>query len=446
LAIESAHRQALAISRISDQAIQIAKSPNCQIANCKKFSPLRSNTRERVSASRACRREGGAMSLFSWGSWAAAWVAALGSLASLAVWGTGPADGRPDDQRAAEPAGHAGLRVTSPIVHEHLLVFPIVTRTSRDTSGFVTLDQALASGEAVVTEQGAASSAARAPLGRVFDRAGASEASVSELVLLYRGMKPLILLAGEIVSGGKQDRIITTDLIVAPKSDPLPLDVFCVERGRWSAGSSFDSARLMAHPSVREMAAVERNQGRVWAAVQSGRTAATDPSAPPPAISSRTLASVAARSAPTGSYRRIYQSTEVAGSVEPFAAEVERRFARATAALGGERVVGVVIAYGGNIAWSDTFASGELFERYWPKLLRSYVVEALARSPVDARASLQDASAFLQPVVGSEQLKLEPGVYRRREVRRGPQVDIMLDALAPAGLTVHRLRIQRSAP
>ena len=61
---------------------------------------------------------------------------------------------------------------------------------------------------------------------------------MNQLVLVNRGKRPVLLLAGELVSGGKQDRIIAKDRIVAPGADPLPLDVFCVEHGRWSSGSN----------------------------------------------------------------------------------------------------------------------------------------------------------------------------------------------------------------
>src|SRR5207248_5888547 len=60
--------------------------------------------------------------------------------------------------------------------------------------------------------------------------------------------------------------------------------------------------------------------------------------------------------------------------------------------LKGERVVGVVVGYGGEVAWSDIFASGDLFDHYWHKLLRSYAVEALARPTVRAVASRENAS------------------------------------------------------
>src|SRR5208283_6126627 len=99
-------------------------------------------------------------------------------------------------------------------------------------------------------------------------------ASVNQLVLINRSKRPLLLLAGELVSGGKQDRIIAKDRIVAPGSEPLPLDVFCVEHGRWSSGSQFTAAKTMVHPSVREQAAVNQSQPRVWASVRGGTTAA----------------------------------------------------------------------------------------------------------------------------------------------------------------------------
>ena len=86
--------------------------------------------------------------------------------------------------------------------------------------------------------------------------------SVNQLVLINRSKRPLLLLAGELVSGGKQDRIIAKDRIVPVGAQPLPLNVFCVEHGRWSAGSKFTAAKTIVHPSVREQAAVNQEQTR----------------------------------------------------------------------------------------------------------------------------------------------------------------------------------------
>jgi hypothetical protein len=125
--------------------------------------------------------------------------------------------------------------------------------------------------------------------------------------------------------------------------------------------------------------------------------------------------------------------------------EVERRFKRETAGLKGERVVGVVVAYGGEVAWSDIFASAELFELYWRKLLRSYAVEAVARPTLREIAAKDDAQEFLQRLNGREKTESEPGVYRWMEISEGKLSQIELDSLEPKVMTLHRLMVRRTS-
>src|ERR1700686_2973296 len=83
----------------------------------------------------------------------------------------------------------------------------------------------------MVSEQGAAG-LARTRTGRpVAVPQYNGGASVSQLVLINRSKRPLLLLAGELVSGGKQDRIIGKDWIMPGGAYCVPLDVFCVEHG-----------------------------------------------------------------------------------------------------------------------------------------------------------------------------------------------------------------------
>jgi hypothetical protein len=169
------------------------------------------------------------------------------------------------------------------------------------------------------------------------------------------------------------------------------------------------------------------------------------PSAPAPRLSAGALADAISSEAPTQSYRKIYEGSRVGGSVDSFVDQVERRFARATTNLKGEHVVGVVVAYGGEVAWSDIFASGELFHQYWSKLLRSYAVEAMARPALRETASADDAREFLQRPHGREVQETEAGVYRWREITEGPLALIELDALQPKTMTVHRLLLHRTS-
>jgi hypothetical protein len=363
-------------------------------------------------------------------------ISTLGSMAF--VWS---APGLP----APQPKPEGDWRLLDPITYENISIFPVVSSVSQDTSAFVTLDDGLSSGDVIVREQGGDGMARSRDV-----RPGAAQqystgASVNQLVLINRGKRPVLLLAGELVSGGKQDRIIAKDRIVAPGADPLPLDVFCVEHGRWSSGSQFSAAKTMVHPSVREQAAVNQSQNEVWASVRAGSTASRPAAAPAPRIATSDLAAAMASNAPTQSYAKLYQESNVGASVDGFVDEVQRRFARATAGVKGEHIVGVVVAYGGEVAWSDIFASSDLFHHYWTKLLRSYAVEALARPTLREVASTDEAHVFLRRLNGREQVESEPGVYRWREITEGRLAQIELETLEPKSMTLHRLLLHRTS-
>jgi hypothetical protein len=334
-------------------------------------------------------------------------------------------------------------RLLDPVRYENLSIFPVVSANAYDTSWFLTLDEGLASGEVQVREQGS-EGMARSRDG-VVRPADSNAASVNQLVLINRSKRPLLLLAGELVSGGKQDRIIGKDRLVPVGSKPLPLDVFCVEHGRWSSGASFTDAKTIVHPSVREQATFQRDQGRVWNAVRSGTTAEATASAGAARLAAPRIARTIQDEAPTESYQKIYESREVRGSVETYVEEVQRRFAREISGLKGEHVVGVVVAYGGEVTWSDIFASSDLFQQYWKKLLRSYVVEALARPGYHEVASRENAGEFLRRLNGRIHEETEPGVYRWREINEGRLSQIELDALEPKLVTLHRLLIHRTS-
>ena len=175
-------------------------------------------------------------------------ITTLGSLGF--AWAAPGSPGAPPSR----PEG--GWRLLDPITYENISIFSVVTSSTQDTSPFLTLDEGLSTGEVIVVEHGA-SGFARTRDGVVSVPEYRTGPEVNQLVLINRSKRPLLLLAGELVSGGKQDRIIAKDRIVAPGAEPLPLDVFCVEHGRWSSGSQFAASKTIVHPSVREQAALE---------------------------------------------------------------------------------------------------------------------------------------------------------------------------------------------
>ena len=184
------------------------------------------------------------------------------------------------DAQAGEVTAASGYKVLEPIRHGNLTVFPVVASKSYPTGEFLTLDEGLRSGEVVVTEAGNVQGLIRRHGVPAVRNDGAQ---VNRLVLVNNSKRPLLLLAGEIVSGGKQDRVIGKDRIVPMESDPVDLSVFCVEPGRWVASSEhfgaseamYGNARvvggakapppmaIMAQPSVRGKAMGDKNQAEV---------------------------------------------------------------------------------------------------------------------------------------------------------------------------------------
>jgi hypothetical protein len=297
-----------------------------------------------------------------------------------------------------------GYKVLAPISQGNLTIFPVVADRSHDTRNFLTLDEGLRSGEVVVSEAGSFQPLIRGPR-RVIPERGAE---VNRLVLVNNSEHPLILLAGEIVTGGKQDRVVGKDRIVPPKSDPIDLAVFCVEPGRWVATKyDFGSFQTqMAQPSVRRSAMADKDQQKVWAEVHASAAAMAAPAAP---ATQRALES-------TSSYARVMGNAEVKQRVDAVAAPLEQSYQGLIRALRDRNAVGVVVAINDQIIWADLFASTGLLEKYWPKLIRSYAAEALTRLAAPGRPGVKAAQAFLQDFgARRETVESEPGVYRRTE-------------------------------
>jgi hypothetical protein len=313
-------------------------------------------------------------------------------------------------------------KVLPPITRGNLSLFPIVGGPEFNTARLLTLDEGLRSGAVVVTEAGALQGLLRpgVPFRPV------SEGEVNRLVLVNNSNRPLLLLAGEVVTGGKQDRVIGVDRIVPPKSQPVDLSVFCVEPGRWAASSDhFGSmASAMAQPSVRLPAMAMRDQAQVWQHVASANAA---------------VAAATPRGGPvtagTTSYAKVMQNPEVENRVASVAAD----YTSLLTELRKTGAKGVVVAVNGHITWADVFASTDLLEKYWQKLIRSYAAESLTSAKSGAQADQKDAQQFLDQLQGTrEVVETEPGVFRRTEITGAGYKVFTLSSLLPKDdYTVH---------
>lgn len=346
----------------------------------------------------------------------------------------------------------ADWRVGDPISYSGLTIFPVLSDATVSADGFITLDEGLKSGEVVVTEMSARESTPGRVIpgvsqtnvrsqARVNTRMQASTgAQVNQLALVNKSGKMLILIAGEILTGGKQDRICARDRIVPPTDSAIPLDVFCVEHGRWTGAGSFsanthlavDGANGapkpsagggggggMANISVREKAEARKSQEEVW-----GKVADTvKVSEAPPA---------------SGTLNGAYQDEKVSKKIQDY----ENRL---STGLGGRNVIGIVVALGGRVVSADVFADSALFQQYRPKLLRSYALETMsqngaAKNMVDSK----DARSFLSAVDGQANFEGEERVYKLTEHQSASEASFELEATSERpSLLVHFNRVRK---
>jgi hypothetical protein len=234
-------------------------------------------------------------------------------------------------------------RVLEPVSHAGLTIFPVVATTPTDDRDYLVLDEGMKAGTLKVHEKG--------------------DGEVNQLVIENVSDQPAFLMAGEVVIGGKQDRIIGKNIVIEPRSKEA-IPVFCVEHGRWSGRkAAFSSANALAHKELRKKASFG-SQSEVWQEVKdknARRAVAND----------------------TDTYRRVVTDAKVDRSL----ASYQKAFGALDQLADRDRAVGYVVALDGEVVAIEVFGSPKLFKKLEPKLRKSYYVEAIDASKGKAAAA-----------------------------------------------------------
>jgi hypothetical protein len=196
--------------------------------------------------------------------------------------------------------------------------------------------------------------------------------SVPVLLVHNRGPDDVLVFAGDVVNGGKQDRVITQDVVLAPADVAQPLPVNCVERSRWHAqgGLAFSYAGK-AEPELRRAVQTSRSQLETWRKVDE-------------------LLVRRGHRSPTDAYTTTLED----GATQ---ADVERSVADLEPALADARAVGVVAAVDGEVDSAEIYETPALFERARPTLLRSLVLGVVGRPPATKPApTLEETASWLR--------------------------------------------------
>ena len=266
----------------------------------------------------------------------------------------------PTTQPASGPSGAktGDYDFSDPITHDNLTLFFIYGDDKIAGGEFLTLQEALEMKKIVVKETG----------------------NVQELRVKNVGDKPIYIQAGEIVRGGKQDRVFPTDLIVPPDGKEMPISSFCVEQGRWSARGAeasqifSSSANAMNSNAGKIAAIVLRDQGAVWQSVASSQAE----------LSEKVGKDVRSRKS-ASSLELTLSSEDLKKATEAYQAPLGK------AIEGRKRVVGVAVVLNGKVHNVDIYGSSALFRKLYPKLLKANAVEAVAKKQKDLKFEIASA-------------------------------------------------------
>ena len=269
----------------------------------------------------------------------------------------------------------ARVRVESPHSYKNLTVFPLSLRSPNALDSIRTLDQAVRRGWLTVREQ--------------------RRARVPFLTVRNESRHYIFCMAGEIIVGGKQNRILRADVLIPPHSGDIDVPVYCVEQQRWKGThSDFLETPGIAHRELRMAAAKGASQASIWGEVDS--------------FSRR----VGATSA-TKDYSKVFEDAELRKWLE----DVRGRFRRV---LGPDRV-GAVFVVRNRIIGCELFCDDELFEQLYDKILRSYLMDYAGREPRWATTlDREDIRRALRRTLSAEfAQRATPGVGQLYNIHRG---------------------------
>jgi hypothetical protein len=239
-----------------------------------------------------------------------------------------------------------GLYTGAAIQAECATVWPVYTKTEiADVGGdFVSLADAQAAGHASIRET--------------------ADGSVNTLVVENTGDRPILVLAGTLLKGGKQDRQVGQDFIV-PARKVVSADAFCVEHGRWTAsregsdtGGYFEAKKSLATKAVRSSAQYKGDQSAVWDEVAKENERAC-------------------KAPGSGTLLATVEDADVKAAERRAGIEKRIREALASAKARGQRPVGIAYAVAGKIREVRVFTHPRIFDRFEETLVATIALEEL---------------------------------------------------------------------
>jgi hypothetical protein len=319
----------------------------------------------------------------------------------------------------------AGPEISGPYVHENLAIY-FVHGQSKEGPVPLTLQEALERGTVHVVETG----------------------SVNELKVENLGNEDVFIQSGDIVKGGRQDRVLTASFVLPSKSGEVPIAAYCVEHGRWSKRGTEDAGRfsssINALPSRAAKLAMKAAAQPPKAAPSPERNYAvnetmTRQQAMWDEVSKTQYKLAAGIAAPVASPVSA-SSLELTLENEKLAAR-RAEYLKALEDKGVEAgITGFVFAVNGRINSADIYPSNGLFRKMWAKLIAAAVTEALGEKTDGGAAqapSIEAVKDFLKASAEGRTNAQEIGSLAKEITQESSGV-LYTEAATPSGQWLHR--------
>lgn len=235
--------------------------------------------------------------------------------------------------------------------YENLRLYPIhatdeFIETQQPLADWKSLDEAIENKRFRITE--------KKPFGRFNDNG-----AVNELTVQNKSDEHIFIMSGDVMQGGKQDRMIAQDLVVPPNTI-TDVAVFCVEKGRWTAEKDENDKAIYAFKGYYNVASNDlrrtmketNNQQAVWDKVGE-------------------ITSEQAVETETGTYTALEVSDDFTHLRENYLRFFKDKFERT------DKVVGIAAVSGTQVLGMDIFGHPNLFKSKYESLLHAYITEAI---------------------------------------------------------------------
>jgi hypothetical protein len=320
--------------------------------------------------------------------------------------------------------GQTAYRISAPYTHQNLMIFLIHGEDASSNKNLITLQEAM-----------------EMKVFKVYETEDVDELMVENISPKY----DVFIQSGDIVKGGKQDRVLAISIIIPRNSGRVSIEAFCVESDRWE-GRGNESRKEFSSSEERVVSkelkvatngtgsgsgdgvgdgdgAGRGSQTKVWDEVANAQRN----------ISANVTVDVTANSS-ASSLQLSLENKKLVKAREEFA----RKFSDLT--KGKTDVIGYAFAINGKINSADIYVSNHLFSKLWPKMLKAAVTEAISladQTKAETEPTAGDISGFLSEA-DKGTTKERQTVAKSKVVTRASKNEVVYEARDKADVVIHR--------